>query len=393
MNNNNPKLKIAIDASRAFVKNRTGIEEYSYQVIKNLRKILTEQSVVLYLRPGDKKRIDFSLPQNWQTKELLWGYFWTQSGLSLELLFRPVDVLFVPAHTLPFIHPRRSYVTVHGLEYEFSPQSYSWRSRNFHRFFIKKSCRWAEKIIAVSENTKRDLQKLYKVKKTKIDIISEGYKGRQGGHFLKEERSMVKQQISNGRDVISALHQARKSGYLFFIGRLEERKNIIGIIKAFEILKEKYNYPGKLLLGGGQGYGYEQIKKTITSSKYKKDIVELRFVDDGDKWIYLKQADIFLFPSFSEGFGIPILEAQSMGTPVVTSNKSPMQETVGDKRVIANPNSPNQIAKIANDILQDEELRKSIIDNGLKNIKKFSWQKTAQQIREVLLKEAENGIS
>jgi len=360
------KLKIGIDASRAFVKERTGIEEYSYQVIKHLRKYLGEHQVILYTRFGGDEQVDFELPKKWQVKILPWKYFWTQGGLSWEMLVRPMDILFVPAHTLPFIHPRRSYVTVHGLEYEFSPESYSWQSRLFHRFFIKRSCRWAEKVIAVSEKTKKDLVNLYKVREEKIEVIGNGF----AINLVGDNNSSV--DLEAGR-------------FLFYLGRLEERKNIVGIVEAFDILKEEYGYEGKLLLGGGKGHGYDKIAGVIEKSKYRNDIVELGFVSNGDRFKYYRQADAFLFPSFFEGFGIPILEAQSVGTPVITSNVEPLKGVVGDKRVIVNPHRPAEIAQKVNEILKDEKLRKDIIEKGLKNTQRFSWDKTAEKIGRVLL--------
>ncbi len=359
-------LRIGIDASRAFVDEKTGIEEYAYQVIKNLRKPLFGQRVVLYLRPGQAKKIDFKLPKKWETKELFWGRFWTQSGLSLELLFHPVDVLFVPAHTLSFIHPRRSYVTVHGLEFEFLPESYSWQSRFFHRFFIKNSCAWASKVIVVSNKTKSDLITFYKVPEEKVVVIENGFRKRFVGN-LKEEG------------------KAKREKFILFIGRLEKRKNVLNIIRSFEVLKGKYGYPGKLYLVGGPGHGYREIKEKIEKSKYRKDIRELGFVSEREKWFYLSEAEIFLFPSLAEGFGIPILEAQSMGVPVVTSDRSPMKDVVADKRVLVNPEDVEEIARVVNRILKDDQLRREIIKAGLDNIKKYSWRRTARRISELLM--------
>ena len=169
-------MTIGIDASRAFVKTKTGIEEYAYRVIKHLRDCLGDQPVVLYLdsRVNEKKYIDFELPQNWKVKFLRAPIFWTQARLSLEMLFRPVDVLFVPAHTVPLIHPKNTIVTIHGLEYEFCPGAYSFWQRFYMRLVIKNSCRWAKRIIAVSKNTKKDLTRLYKVPEGKIEVIYEG---------------------------------------------------------------------------------------------------------------------------------------------------------------------------------------------------------------------------
>jgi glycosyltransferase involved in cell wall biosynthesis len=363
---------IGIDASRAFVKNKTGIEEYSYRVIKHLREHLKDQQVILYTRPGGDEQVDFNLPKNWEIKVLSWRYLWTQVALSLELFINPIDTLFVPAHTLPFIHPKNSVVTIHGLEYEFSPESYSFYSRLFHRFFIKKSCKWASKIITVSEKTKQDLHKMYGVQTQKMKVIPNGFAApKSSKNIFKEGNKKTKQ-------------GSKLEKYLFFIGRLEERKNILGIIKSFEILKEEYKYSGKLILAGQPGHGYSEIQKALSRSKFKKDIEQLGFLEDDKKWGLLQGADLFMFPSHSEGFGIPIVEAQSMKTPVITSDRSPMKETIGDERALVNPDSPEDIANVANKILQDEQLQEDIIQRGLKNAQQFSWEKTSEAIGKIL---------
>ena len=111
---------IGIDASRAFSLQRTGIEEYSFQVIKYLIGELADQPVVLYVRRGQK--VAFEIPRPWTVREVKWPWFWTQLGLSWEMLRHPVDVLFIPSHVVPIVHPQRTIVTVHGLEYEFFPE-------------------------------------------------------------------------------------------------------------------------------------------------------------------------------------------------------------------------------------------------------------------------------
>ena len=186
-------MKIGIDASRAFIKNRTGIEEYSFQVINHLKKELAGLEVVLYTRPKTDDSVKkFKLPAKWKVREIKWPRFWTQIGLSLEMILHPVDVLFIPAHTVPIIHPSgwlmklcdhlrgrkrrfKTVVTIHGLEYEFLPEAYSLWERIYMRTVIKKSCQWADKIISVSQNTKKDLVRLYKIPAHKIEVIYEGY--------------------------------------------------------------------------------------------------------------------------------------------------------------------------------------------------------------------------
>jgi len=418
-------MLIGIDASRAFQKERTGIEEYSYQVIKHLRDRLRDESsfakaskekqIILYCNPAVNDCPDFELPKNWKVKFLRAPIFWTQARLSLEMLFHPVDVLFVPAHTVPLIHPARNasrfqkiliwlsaqlcllskeaikthsdaggpkntIVTIHGLEYEFCPKAYSFWQRFYMRFVIKNSCRWAKRIIAVSESTKKDLVKLYRVPEEKIEVIYEGISSKARLLAFQGSTFPFPDYLSGN----SSRSKLLNDKYLLFIGRLEERKNICGIIEAFEILKDKYNLPHKLVLAGKFGYGKEKIKNKIEESRYKEDILLTGHISDEKKFELMRKAEVFLFPTFYEGFGLPILEAQSVGTPVVTSNISSMPEISGSSAVLVDPKDPGAIAEAAYKIISDESYRNDIIKKGLVNVKRFSWEKCAEEIAEVI---------
>jgi glycosyltransferase involved in cell wall biosynthesis len=366
-------MLIGIDASRAFVRTKTGIEEYSYRVIKHLRDSLGDQPVILFLDPrvNEKKYIDFDLPKNWEVKFLHAPIFWTQARLSLEIIFHPVDVLFVPAHTVPLVHPKNTIVTIHGLEYEFCSNAYSLFERLYMRWSIRKSCHWAKKIIAVSENTKKDLMRLYNVPEGKIEVI---YEGISDSNF----------QFSNNFQTI--FNDKIFKHYFLFVGRLEERKNICGIIEAFEILKSKYNISQKLVLAGKFGYGGEKIKDKINQSNYKDDIILPGYISDEEKFELLKNADLFIFATFYEGFGLPILEAQSMGTPVVTSNLSSMPEIAGESAVLVDPKDPNAIAEAVQKLISDESYKNDIIEKGRENVKRFSWEKCAREIADIIKK-------
>ncbi|HBI34406.1 MAG TPA: hypothetical protein DEA43_01350 [Candidatus Moranbacteria bacterium] len=398
-------MKIGIDASRAFIKNRTGIEEYSYQVIENLRDKLNNQQVVLYVKKTNNLQLttydgvvkinDLELPKSWRIKVVKFPRFWTQLGLSWEMLLRPVDVLFVPAHTVPIIHPENTVVVIHGLEYEFCPKAYSSWERMYMRGTIKKSCDWASRIISVSENTKKDLMNLYKVDEKKISVIYEGY-SREERNFqfpISNFQSNPNDQISKIKtSEIQSKFEIRNSKFLLFIGRIEERKNISNIVKAFELLKERYNIPHKLVLAGKAGYGYDNIKFEIRNSKFENDVVELGFVSEDEKWELLKKADVFVFPTLYEGFGIPILEAQSVGCSVVASNNSSIPEVIGVETQnfaslqLVDPQNPQDIAESIYKLISNESLKNAIIQKGLENVKRFSWDKCAQEIAQILLK-------
>jgi glycosyltransferase involved in cell wall biosynthesis len=293
------------------------------------------------------------------------------------MLFHSPDVLFIPAHTVPIIHPKNTIVVIHGLEYEFCPEAYSRWERFYMRRVIKNSCRWAKKIIAVSKNTKRDLAELYGVWTDKIKVIYEG--------ISKNSPNPLFQRGSE---------KGKRKKFLLFIGRLEKRKNITGIVKAFEILKEKYNVPHKLILAGGKGYGFKNAKIKTQKSKFRKDIILTGFISEEEKWKLLKNADVFLFPAFYEGFGLPILEAQSMGTPVVAGDNSSMREItnfllfpkgkIQSSALLVNPHNSQEIAEAAYKLISDKDLRNDIIERGYENIKRFSWEKCAGSIAKLL---------
>ncbi len=384
-------MKIGIDGSRAYLGNKTGIEDYAYQTIGHLTKHLKGEQVILYVKKGQKETAfndeKFSFPDNWEIKEIPFKYLWTQFGLALEMFLRPIDMLFVPAHTVPFIHPKNTVVTIHGLEYEHCPESYSFWGGKFHQFFVRKSCKWASKIIAVSKNTKKDLIKLYKIEKEKITVVYNGFESKN----LKPVIEGEEKKDFNWADVKDFPASEKKTNskidnFLLFVGRLEQRKNVLGMIESFEILKRNYSYKGKLVLAGKYGHGSRMIRNRIARSEFQRDIVCLGYIRDEQKWELFHNASIFLFPSLCEGFGIPILEAQSCGLPVITSNYGPMDEVAGDKNTLVNPLNFEEMAKKINEILKDETFRKNIIEKGSKNVKRFSWEKSGEEVAKVIRK-------
>jgi glycosyltransferase involved in cell wall biosynthesis len=361
---------------------------------------LDDHQVILYIRTTNYEFFTniqitnkFILPENWRIKVIKWPYLWTQIGLSLELLFHPVDVLFVPAHTVPLVHPKNTVVTIHGLEYEFCPKAYSFWERIYMLFSIKNSCKWAKKIIAVSENTKKDLLRLYKVPEDKISVVYEGA----SDNF---QFSIFNFQ-SNLNDKKNTKYKIPDTKYLLFVGRLEERKNVCGIIDAYKILKEKYDIPHSLVLAGEPGFNYGIVKLKIENllkiENCKLKIIELGFVSEEEKYELLKNADVFLFPSFYEGFGLPILEAQSVGTPVVTSDISSIPEIAGAQllelkelsscsAILVNPYNSEEIAEATWKLISDENLKNDMIEKGLKNVKRFSWEKCGEEIGKLLIR-------
>ncbi len=365
---------ITIDASRSFVHERTGIEEYAYQLVKHLRAPLRFHHVVLYVRfAGAAARNPrawiekhfFALPDAWHVRVIGLRRAWTQVGLAFSMWRDRPDALLVPAHTVPWVHPRNTVVVVHGLEYEMTPQAYSVWARQYMRTTIRLSCRWARRIITVSENTRRDVARLYGVAPAKMRVVYEGVNAAPPARA--QDAAMVAARVGD-------------APYFFFVGRLEERKNIARVVAAFDAFKARTGLPHKLVLAGGRGYGYAHVAAAIARAQHTADIVEMGFVSDGEKWALMRGAMAFVFPTLYEGFGLPVLEAQSVGVPVVTSGVSSLPEVAGDSALLVDPTDTAAISAALERLATDDALRHDIIARGHANLAHFSWARCAHEV-------------
>jgi len=357
-------MKIGIDASRAFKKNKTGVEWYAYHVIKNLLKIDSDNQFVLYCD-------DFGGPTPYrgldpQIKILNWPfkYLWTQGRLSLEMLFHKPDALFVPASAMPIIHPKNTVAVIHDVGFIKYPEAYSKWQLRYLKWSTKFAVKHAKKIITISEFSKQEIIKYFKADENKIAVT-----------YLATENQNI---------ISSQKNKKINSPYILYLGRLEKKKNIIGIIKSFAILKQNSQLSHKLVLAGSRGYGWEETESIIKQNNLQDEIIELGYIAEKDKPALYKNADLFLFPSLYEGFGLPILEAMVSGTPVITSNFGAMAEVAKDSAILVDPNNHQQIANKMKEVLIIKELQEDLIKKGKERVKEFSWKKCAKETLSIL---------
>jgi len=313
------------------------------------------------------------LPQSWSVRELWAPRFWTYVRLSVAFIFNKPDKLLVPGHITPPIHPKGTTSVVHGLEFEMTPSAYSWYEKWSMRRGIKNSCKWSKNIICVSNNTKRDLIRLYNVPKEKIRVVYEGVNPALEVNSEFEMKTLYK-------------YNLQKQQYLVFVGRLEERKNISNIINAYEILRRHFGVTQKLVLVGKGGYGWDKIASEIDTHPFKDDIIVTGFVDEHEKWALLRNAAVFVFPTLYEGFGLPVLEAQQLGVPVVTSNNSALKEIAKTSAFLVDPIISSDIAEKINVLLINKKARHDAVTRGFENIKRFDWDRCARLVAKVLIK-------
>ncbi|MFH1612002.1 MAG: glycosyltransferase family 1 protein [bacterium] len=404
---------IGIIATPAFKKPRTGVEEYTYQLIKHLTMLEESKKHCFILYSQDNTEFDFKLPKNFKIKILRWQLpMWTQLRLSYELLKRKPDVLFSPLGPLPLIYPKKLVVTLHGLEYEYLPKAYKRFNRYYIRYNNKRSLKRAKKIIAISEATKRDLVKLYKGDVDKISVVCHGIASvipdfpsvipAKAGIYNLDSRFRGNNREGGGNDK----EESGNDKYILYLGRIETKKNIQGLIKAFNLLKQKYNVLHKLVLAGMKGWDFDKVVQLCHCEERPKgatwqscgskqstdfilkndDIIITGYISEDQKWQLLQNADCFAFPSFYEGFGIPILEAQKVGCPILTSNVSSMPEVAGDGAVLVNPNNIEEICEGLYKIISDENFKKNLIKKGHENVENFSWLKCTKKTLQVITK-------
>ena len=356
---------IGIEAERANNRVKTGVEHYAKQLILHLAKIDQYNQYILYLQTEPEDWF-LTLPKNFQVKIIPFPIFWTQIRISWEMIWHPPDVLFVPASTLPLIHPKSVY-TEHDVAWIYYPEIFTFYMRWFHRIFSWLARTASKKIIAISSATKKDLVEHYRVDANKIVVVPHGYQE------TNKDFSTLPKQISD----------SLPEKYILFLSTIQPRKNLIGLIKAFKELKDEHpELTHKLVVVGKAGWKYEETLQVIEQNK--DIVVYLGHVGDEERWPIFHRADLFIHPSFYEGFGMWILEAFECGVPVAVSNVSSLPEVGGDAAIYFDPHSTEEIKQVIWKVLNDKNLSENMVVKGKERLKDFSWEKCARETLSVL---------
>lgn len=370
---------ISIDASRANREKKTGTEWYSYHLIQHLKKISSMPGDVffyLYSHNPLEKELG-NLPQNWKNKVLKWPfkYLWTQIRLTWEILIDPPDLLFVPAHCLPWFKRKKFVLVIHDLGFKRFPQAYSFIQRFYYNLVHWAGTKQADLIITPSEFTKKELIQVYHILPSKIKVIPLAYN--------QQIYSLVKNKEFS--DQILTKYQV-KQPFLLYVGRIERKKNLVNLIKALQLLVKTEIYrqkPVELILVGEQGNGYQEIEKEI---KQTKAIVrQLGYLDQQELACLYQSAEAFIFPSWYEGFGIPVLEAMACGCPILASQAGSLPEIGGSTALYFDPAQPIEIKNKIELLLKSPSQQAELISKGLKRVEQFSWEKTAKETLDAFL--------
>jgi glycosyltransferase involved in cell wall biosynthesis len=283
------------------------------------------------------------------------------------------DLLFVPAHVLPPIHPDRTLVTIHDLGYLSFPRTHPWQQR----LYLELSSRWnahaAAHVLTDSRATKADLLTHYGIAPEKVTVA---YPGTEKSLSPVHDADIVKG--TKGRYDISG-------DYFLYLGTLQPRKNLRRLVEAFaHVAVHHASGPIQLVLAGKRGWLCKELFELIEQRGLEQQVRLPGYVAQEDKATLLSGAIAFVFPSLHEGFGLPVLEAQACGCPVITSNTSSLPEVAGDAALLVDPRDSAAIAEAMQHLAGNQRLRSELVERGFANVARFSWRRCAETVMKVI---------
>lgn len=365
-------MKIGVDIRVLLDKKYSGVASFTLNLLKNIIKKDEHNAYYFFYNSFKKFEMPSFIPKDkiisTRYPNKIFNYF-LQKKISyphLDKLLGDVDIFYSPhINFSSFSSKSKNIITIHDLSFLRYPEFFSKRKNFWHQAInIKKNIKKFHKIVAVSENTKKDIIELLEVSPEKVEVV---YPGLPEFSFSKIFSSnYLEENYKIDRD------------YILYLGNIEPRKNISGLIAAYNLLRENgYNF--LLVLAGAWGWKTAEIKEKWQNSPYKNDIRFISYIDEEIKPLLYEKAKIFVYPSFYEGFGFPPLEAMNFSLPVIAGNTSSLPEVLGDGALLINPDKPQEIYSAMKNILIDENLRQNLIKKGQARVAKFNWNKTSEE--------------
>jgi len=382
----NQRMKIAIDALPLMMP-KTGIGFYTHHLLSEFIRIAPENEY--YLCDILWKQIFYNLikiedfPTMAETFQHISGFPHPLKIVSRILLFlytrttgakkiENTDLFFGPNFRAIFRDSLKTVITIHDMAHEYYPENVDEKLLRHLKQELPQTARLATLIITDSQNTKMDVLKFLNVPEDKVKVIYIG----------------VDKTFRPINDPI-VLEATRKKYHLpgefiLYLGAIQPRKNIAGLIGAYHLLCQDPGFKYHLVVAGGVGWKNQDISRLVVELGLKDRIIFTGYISSLDLPNLYNLAAAFIYPSFYEGFGLPVVEAMACGIPVVTSNNSSLPEVGGDAVIYVNPHSADEVANGIRRILSDKELRSQCIARGLERAKIFSWEKCASETLTVL---------
>lgn len=369
-------MKIAVNTRELLKGRMEGIGRYIYETTRQM--VLDHPEDEFYFFFDRKFDESFIFAENVtpivvypQARHPILWYLWFEWSVPYYLKKYDINVFYSGDTYASMKTNIPTLLVCHDIAYKHYPNHLrashlAYYQKNFPKFHKK-----ADHIVAVSEYTRKDIIDTYSLAPDKVSI---GHNATPKGFSPLNEvqKQTVKDNLTSG------------APYFIYVGSLHPRKNVVKLIQAFDKFKKQYSTPHKLVLVGRMAWKNEELKHTYQSTEYRDDIILTSHVSNNNLPKYFGAADALTYVSVFEGFGIPLLEAMSSGTPVLTSNVSSMPEVAGDAAVLVDPHDPQAIVDGMHLIVSDKDLQKELVRKGLRRVQDFSWSKTSNHIYQKL---------
>jgi len=377
-------LKVSFDGQVLLKGNKTGIAWCAENILEQFSKFEDIDKTINYFTLGysAENRVqadkygekNYLLQQCGWFHDVLYRMAWNFLPVPYSFFFRKkVDATVFFNYIIPPGVKGKKIVFVHDMSYLACPETVRAKTRRFLNISMKKSCRRADVIVTISEFSKKEIIKYLSIPEEKIKVLPLGvdFNRFHTGYSEKEKGNVVQK-------------YGLPENYLLYLGTIEPRKNLERLIRAYAHACEKKNDMPALILAGRKGWLYEDIFNTVEKLNLTAKVKFLGYVDSEDAPVLISAAQVFLFPSVYEGFGLPVLEAMACGVPVITSDVASLPEVAGEAAILVNPmdimNMTDEILRV----VEDEGLQKEMIEKGLVQAGKFSWEKTAKNLKRLI---------
>ena len=366
-------MRIAIDYTAA-VQQQAGIGRYTRQLVQALSGLDHANRYRLYSAGHDRN--PFAWPANFTLRQLpisdhhltiLWQRL--RLPLPVELITGPVDLVHATDFVLPPVLHATKVLTIHDLSFLRHPECFAPPLLDYLTRNVPRSVERADMLLADSQSARQDLIELLQVSPERVRVIYPGCEVSQADP------------IDDPQSVLA--HYEIDGPYILALGTLQPRKNFSRLIQAFDLLRQDHHLPHQLVIGGGKGWLDHQIYDTIQQLGLENQVRLIGFVRDVDLPTLYGQASLFAFPSLYEGFGIPVLEAMAQNTPVVTSTTSSLPEVAGDAALLVDPLDVGALAEAMWRLINDTNLRATLIKRGQSQVKRFTWQDSAHKLLQI----------
>ncbi|HLX71753.1 MAG TPA: glycosyltransferase family 1 protein [Verrucomicrobiae bacterium] len=366
-------MRIGISTS-VIQRGQTGIAQYIFALVRAFLTHSGEHEFVLFTLKDDLELFDFAkgkmriVAVSERFRPPIRNIFWHQTVLPRLLREQQIEVLHVPSYRrLLWSGPCPLVGTIHDLAPFHLGNKYDWARMFYGRVIARRLAQRQDEIIAISHNTARDIARFFGVDRARISVI---YNGLEHNRFFPGSREQAQAEI--------AQRYKLQAPFFLYVSRLEHpAKNHIRLISAFNHFKSKTQSDWMLVLGGSDWHGADVIRAAVRQSPFERDVRLLGFVADADLPNLYRAAEVFVYPSLYEGFGMPPVEAMACGCPVICSNRGSLGEVVDDAAVILNPENVDSMADQLLLLANNADVREQLRAAGLKRARRFDWNRTA----------------